>query len=93
MHKYQYTLCRSGLVVCSAFLLILVLFCAVSCDCTQYVVRLRDGLKLNYPGHFDHYYYYIVMVPLLLPVTVAYIAANWFSMKIFKHNSVSAVSG
>ena len=68
--------------------MVLVLSCVVSCDCLkQYVVRLGDGLK--YPGNDSDYYYYIVMVPLLLPVSVAYIAANWFSMKIFKHNSVS----
>lgn len=31
--------------------------------------------------------YYQLLVPLTVPVTIAAIALNWFSMKLFKHNS------
>ena len=31
--------------------------------------------------------YYCLLVPLTVPVTIAAVALNWFSMKIFKHNS------
>lgn len=31
--------------------------------------------------------YYHLLLPLTVPVTIAAIALNWFSMKLFKHNS------
>ncbi|KAI7836653.1 hypothetical protein COHA_009537 [Chlorella ohadii] len=31
--------------------------------------------------------YYRLLVPLTVPVTIAAITLNWFSMKLFKHNS------
>lgn len=31
--------------------------------------------------------YYHLLVPLTVPVTIVAIAINWFSMKLFKHNS------
>lgn len=31
--------------------------------------------------------YYHLLVPLTVPVTIAAITLNWFSMKLFKHNS------
>jgi hypothetical protein len=31
--------------------------------------------------------YYQLLVPLTVPVTIVTIALNWFSMKLFKHNS------
>lgn len=35
--------------------------------------------------HDDAFYH--LCVPLLLPVTFVYITLNWFSMKMFKHNT------
>ncbi len=31
--------------------------------------------------------YYHLLLPLTVPVTIAAITLNWFSMKLFKHNS------
>ena len=31
--------------------------------------------------------YYHLLLPLSLPVVIAAITSNWFSMKLFKHNS------
>ncbi|PSC76481.1 hypothetical protein C2E20_0662 [Micractinium conductrix] len=31
--------------------------------------------------------YYRLLVPVTLPVTIAFVALNWFSLKLFKHNS------
>ncbi|EFN53244.1 hypothetical protein CHLNCDRAFT_137154 [Chlorella variabilis] len=31
--------------------------------------------------------YYQLLLPLTVPVTIAAITLNWFSMKLFKHNS------
>ena len=31
--------------------------------------------------------YYQLLIPLTVPVTIAAVALNWFSMKLFKHNS------
>eukprot|EP01023_Acetabularia_acetabulum_P061452 TRINITY_DN7425_c0_g1_i5.p1 TRINITY_DN7425_c0_g1~~TRINITY_DN7425_c0_g1_i5.p1 ORF type:complete len:125 (+),score=15.91 TRINITY_DN7425_c0_g1_i5:95-469(+) len=31
--------------------------------------------------------YYCLLIPLLIPVTITAVILNWFSLKIFKHNS------
>lgn len=32
-------------------------------------------------------WYYGLLVPLSLPVTIAAVTLNWFSLKLFRHNS------
>lgn len=43
------------------------------------------------PGSFYAWaqadWYYCLLVPLTLPVTVAAVTLNWFSLKLFRHNS------
>ena len=31
--------------------------------------------------------YYHLLIPLTIPVTIIMVTLNWFSMKLFKHNS------
>ena len=70
--------------------LLLVLLGLLSLAATFFICFLAKIIPPE-DGHFtfmlkrDRYYH--LLVPLTVPVTIIMISVNWFSMKLFKHNS------
>jgi hypothetical protein len=76
---YFILLCSLSLCSLSLYLLI---DAAVTTDWTR-----RSGDDDEGRGRGGGGAYYCYLLPALLPATIAFVIANWFSLKYFRHNN------